>query len=200
MENVMKKTIKFCVSCIIASVLFSSCGSNMSITKRHYNNGYYISYSNDKENVIIPKENKTGIHSSLNESLYFPNDQTKEPGNEKFTDQKEIKVNNVVATSYSKIHRKENLQKKANKIFKHISKITNTSEINIKSDLIEKNKIKSSSSQEERDGLSLFWIVILAILIFWAVFFSIGFLLEGLINLLLIIALILLILWLLRIL
>jgi hypothetical protein len=52
---------------------------------------------------------------------------------------------------------------------------------------------------DDRDGLSLFWVVILVIIILWAIGFFAGWGTGGLINLLLVVALILLILWLLRI-
>ena len=54
-----------------------------------------------------------------------------------------------------------------------------------------------NSQQTERDGLSLFWIIILVILILWALGFGFG--VGDIIHVLLVIALVLLILWLLRI-
>lgn len=61
-----------------------------------------------------------------------------------------------------------------------------------------KKGIHSDSMKDSSEGLSLFWIVILIILILWAIGF-IGGSIGGLINLLLLVALILLILWLLRV-
>lgn len=61
-----------------------------------------------------------------------------------------------------------------------------------------KNKANLAASND--DGLSLFWVIILILLIFWAIgLASGGFGMGGLINVLLVIALILLILWLLQV-
>lgn len=193
----MKKVSKFFFVCLIGSILFSSCGSNMSITRRHYNNGYYVSYNDSKQNGIIPKEEEKMIQGHSVETVYSPVDQIKEFPGEKNTYQKEIKTNNIVSTASPKSLSKAVLPAKS-QFLKRINKIVKVRETIGTLEPSGKNSMKSSSPQ--RDELSLFWIVILGILIFWAVFFSIGFLLEGLINLLLIIALILLILWLLRIL
>ena len=68
-------------------------------------------------------------------------------------------------------------------------------------DLTQLNIKKVGNAARESDGLSLFWIIILVILILWALgLLSGGWGLGGFINILLIIALILLILWLLRVL
>src|ERR1019366_2959968 len=55
------KTIITFSSLIMSIVLFSSCESNMSITKRHYNNGYYIANSKIKHNDNNQKEMGTEI-------------------------------------------------------------------------------------------------------------------------------------------
>lgn len=61
--------------------------------------------------------------------------------------------------------------------------------------LIDSRKLQAGSDD---DGLSLFWIIILIVLILWLLGFISGNF-GGIINLLLIIALILLILWLLKV-
>lgn len=61
--------------------------------------------------------------------------------------------------------------------------------------LIDSGKLQAGSDD---DGLSLFWIIILIVLILWLLGFISGNF-GGIINLLLIIALILLILWLLKV-
>jgi hypothetical protein len=62
------------------------------------------------------------------------------------------------------------------------------------------NKANTTSINRDGDGLSLFWLVILILLILWAIgLASGGFGLGGLINVLLVIALVLLILWLLEV-
>lgn len=60
-------------------------------------------------------------------------------------------------------------------------------------------KMKSSSARSDSAGLSLFWIVILVLLVLWALGLIGGWGPGGLIYILLVVALILLILWLLRV-
>lgn len=50
----MKKIITSGVFCLIACWFLSSCGSNFSITKRHFNPGYYIDYTKGNP-TITPK-------------------------------------------------------------------------------------------------------------------------------------------------
>ncbi|HWY37826.1 MAG TPA: hypothetical protein VNY73_04665, partial [Bacteroidia bacterium] len=54
----MKKLLTLGIICIIASILFSSCRSNLFIIKRHYTNGYYIAHSNGKQTATSVKEDR----------------------------------------------------------------------------------------------------------------------------------------------
>lgn len=193
----MKKLITFSAICIVASILLSACGSNMSITKRHYNNGYYVSYSDGKQAVLTPKVRE--VQSKTSESLNSVQDQTEQNTKSEYSEQSPATGNTLVVADNEKLQRKAISHQRTNDALKHLSKIVKNPVAQIKHNLFETKRL--SPNAPEREGLSLFWIVILVILILWALgFLAGGFGLGGLINLLLIVALILFILWLLRIL
>ncbi len=186
----MKKLITFSAICIITSILFSSCSSNLSIAKRHFNNGYYIAYSKNKQAVRTPQE-------EVREPFYSAQNKTKQNTIGEYADQSPIIGNNDIVASNEKTRHKAISERNVKQAIKHKFKTIESPDVQIKSTLFEIKKINNDSS--DRDGLSLFWVVILIILVLWALgFWGFG-LVSGLINLLLLIALILLILWLLRI-
>src|ERR1700758_516684 len=47
----MKKIVSILLSAITTGILLSSCGTNTSVIKRHYNKGYYVSRSAGKHEV-----------------------------------------------------------------------------------------------------------------------------------------------------
>ena len=51
----MKKLFTYSALFIIASILFTSCASNFSVMKRHYNSGYYVDYSRNTPTTATPK-------------------------------------------------------------------------------------------------------------------------------------------------
>jgi hypothetical protein len=57
----MKKLIATLIPCIVGCLLLSSCGSRVSIAKRHYRGGYYVDYTKKAPATtrIISKEAKT---------------------------------------------------------------------------------------------------------------------------------------------
>ncbi|HXB40631.1 MAG TPA: lmo0937 family membrane protein [Bacteroidia bacterium] len=193
----MKKFISFITICIGAGILFSSCNSNMSMVKRHYTNGYYIAHSEHMkktESSYTLEENLGKKHkrplcsvqtcTECTENVAYPFVSIVENGS--------VITSNNVIKGRPPVSKK--LQITLNKKGKmNVRKISDNN-----TNITEPKKI---SGDAVNDGLSLFWIIILIILILWAIgFISGGFGLGGLINLLLIVALILLILWLLRIL
>lgn len=194
----MKKLITFSAICIVASILLSSCGLNMSITKRHYNNGYYVSYSDGKQAVFTPKE-KEG-QSKTSEALNSVQDQAEQNTKSEYSEQSPTTDNTVVVADNEKTQRKAISHQRTKEALKQITKTIKNPVAEIKhGSLLAMPKIITNAP--EREGLSLFWIVILVVLILWALgFLAGGFGLGGLINLLLIVALILFILWLLRVL
>ena len=192
----MKKYFTLSISLILVTFIISSCNKTLSLTKRHYNKGYYVdtkktlntekvnndnkvpsgraSYAQDIDVVNSTIDKKTMIDSNIikNSSLETVVE------NEKFKPFK-IQVKNI------KIKRTN---------FEKVS-IT-ASKINSFSGDIQKENMESNSG-DDGQGLSLFWIVILIVLLLWVLGFA--FLSNVLIHLLLLLALILLILWLLRI-
>ena len=193
----MKHLIRISVVCFIASLLFSSCSSNLSITKRHYNNGYYIEYCKGKQAAPAPKEEEKLSQTQTKEPVSTIKNQAIQNTIRRYPSQNPATQKNVSATSSNeKTQRKAISQQAVKQALKKESKVVEDQSSQIRYALSETKKIRQD--QSERDGLSLFWIVILVLLILWALGFLSGSV-GGLIHLLLVIALILLILWLLRI-
>ncbi len=163
----------------------------MSITKRHYNNGYYVAFNDGKQPLNSQKGEEKAIQTKTVEPLQSASDNT-EYNSKKFSGQNTITNNNVVAVRNA-MHLKSNSHLSPQQVLKQKIKIIKDGAAQIKHALSETKEIKQESS--ERTGRSLFWIAILAILILWALGF-LAFGLGELIHLLLVIALILLILWL----
>lgn len=194
----MKKLITFSAVCFIASILFSSCSSNLSIAKRHFNNGYYIAYSNGKQAVHTPKEEEKAVRTKTREPLYSVQNKIEQNTIVGYSDQNALTGKNDIVASNEKVKKHKSIsQRTIKQALKPKIKFFEEPTPQITNTLFEANKVRSDSSDHE--GLSLFWVVILIILVLWALgFWGFG-LVSGLINLLLLIALILLILWLLRI-
>ncbi|MGZ3862262.1 MAG: hypothetical protein ACXVPN_12110 [Bacteroidia bacterium] len=190
----MKKIILFITSFSLLSILFTGCKSNMFV-KRHYNDGYYIAKS---ERPHTPRTN-SAIHASSGKpqrSAYPAKQQLSRPENTAQAGALPAPYS-VSADVKPALGKPVSLTKETTSALKKIKAYT------LKMPEIKKTVLKPAkpSGDAARDGLSLFWIVILAILILWAIaFIAGGFGLGDLIHVLLIIALVLLILWLLRIL
>lgn len=190
----MKKIITFSVICIMASILLSSCGSSISIAKRHYNNGYYISYNNGKQAVTTPKEEEKVVQAKSNDPLSFLKNQKEQNTLNGYSSQSSISDDAIASTG--KIQQKSVSQKRIKQALKQKIKITEHPASQLKNTLFKLKKIRSGPMVEE-GGYSLFWLVILAILILWALGLLVGGW-GGLVNILLVLALILFILWLLK--
>jgi len=203
----MKKIISYSLACLVIGIVASSCESNLSITKRHYTNGYYVDYNkNNKATVPLAKnaenmskekpvnsvssvnsvENNTTVNNDNSKigkvasPLVIPNPMALV--SKKLKTKKTIASNQVVSTSADE----ENL-KNVNET-KGVQKIATDA------------SAKMTNDEGERAALSLLWLVIVVVLIVWLIgILAGGFGLGGFINLLLVVALILLILWLLRI-
>lgn len=190
----MKKLITYGIAALAIGILFSSCMSNMTLTKRHYTKGYYIDYAKNVPNRLVSnKETKvvmakpTAPFSTIqpivkqNKAVVYSNNRTSRivltPG-DKRTEHATI-VKGIIASS---------AQQKIEIIdrFKEQSIYAPSAALSI------------SDDSPHRQGLSLFWLVILIVLILWALGVLVGGI-GSIIYLLLVVALILLILWLLRI-
>lgn len=180
------------------ALVLNSCGSSLTVTKRHHNKGYYISFnklkkSHDKEvsddklvlsdeeftyDEIVPEENEVNTVASVenteNEYVIGSDNVVNEESNE---------IAPVTKKNSPQIQKNE--VKQSIPTVKELKKIKST---------IMKEK-KASPTPPREDALSIFWIVILIVLLLWLLgfIFNVG----ALIHLLLVVALILLILWLL---
>lgn len=190
----MKKIITFSIICIMASILFSSCKSNSSIIKRHYNKGYYVSHSKSKQLKpradAAPAENLVKIEPPFY-SLKTETEQTllKESNNPST-----IATTNAITANGAKVQGKNNSETRINQSTNYKPLTINKPLKQLKQPFLNFN----ADHDHDGDGLSLFWIIILVLLILWALGFSLG-ALGGLVHILLVIALIFLILWLLHI-
>jgi hypothetical protein len=177
-------------------VIHSSCGSNLTIAKRHYNSGYYFSHNTGNKNIYKQTNEDENIAIKTIEPINVsvePKEFSKKYVHQNSKSNDVFNSDRNIETSFKTISTKNSNQLSKPKITS-----IKTSVKEIKQTLLER-KITSTTTVE-RDGLSLFWIIIVVILILWLLgFLAGGFGLGGLINLLLLIALILLILWLLRI-
>lgn len=192
----MKKLFTFSIICILASILFASCRSNSSVIKRHYNKGYYFAHSKSKPTVAVAKEEKIA-KINIKKPLYNVQNETKQTTLVGTSNQNPITSNGVITASNKKTQQKRIVPQNIKQTLKFKNLTIDQSVKQINTSLKEKIKFIKHNS-EDHDGLSLFWIVILVLLILWALGFSLG-ALGGLIHIVLVIALIFLILWLLGI-
>lgn len=195
----MKNFITYLIITMAVIFLFTSCGSSLTITKRHYNKGYHISLNKLKQSDRSNPNETTNDQLALSiENKEYDNSLSLEESTSKnsiseviFTDEAEVK------DAPKEELKTENAKPKKSFIsttgFSENSQASFTKIKNSFSDLKELN-----TPQPREEGLSLLWIVILVLLILWALGFIGGYG-GGLIHLLLAIALILLILWLLGI-
>ncbi|MDP1802647.1 MAG: hypothetical protein Q8L81_14900 [Bacteroidota bacterium] len=197
----MKNLLQIIIITIITSFIFSSCGKQMSITKRKYNKGYYVSHSHKKGDVksqpataaikhekpeqlqAIPvkmelpathAEKEIVLTAAVTKPIETQNNQTLAPKNE-------LSGNNFAKKFYN--------VKQLEKILP--SQLYTT----------ELRKKLSGDNGHSHDALSFLWVIIVVILILYllGILFD-GFGLGGLIHLLALVIVVLLILWLLRIL
>ena len=196
----MKNLIKYISASIIAALLFSSCESNFSITKRHYTSGYYIDYTkNNKGLTSNPSENIAKVNASV--PLVAVQAPVKAANVAQAPTQNNDQNNQVVISNNNSKKAKTNLQAITKPLQVTKAGVFSSIPKEDKHTLFEApNVITNSADRDDSRALSLLWLVIVIILVLWLIaILAGGFGLGGLINLLLLIALILLVLWLLRI-
>ncbi len=185
----MKNKIKLlpvAIIFLITTMLLSSCG----IMKRNdFSTQKYTNFRKGKSTVNINQVNKEKKEIDLCSMV---------------TDKKEVaETVTIAADKPSQTNAKSipEIKNKSIKTLNHINiipKETKKEKINHAASFIKDRLVnKPNTTSHDVAGLSLFWVVILVILILWLVGFSAG--VGDLINLLLVIALVLLILWLLGI-
>jgi Flp pilus assembly protein TadB len=184
----MKKLITYATLCLIAILVMPSCKGKMGITKRHYQKGYYVSHSKANNKSFATKAQPKQVEADKMASVNVLSSKAKESAlNEQVSIEPKV---SIMASAFPKKGESSYTEKKVS--YKNLTINPQVKEL--------KQAILKSNSGSHEGGLSLFWIIILVLLILWLLGFLAGGLgLGGFINILLIIALILLILWLLRI-
>jgi len=186
----MKTIYKTTVLTLTICLLFASCATKLTISKRHYKKGYYVSFTK--------KQAKPLSNSLANKSASIPLKNIEEKPetivvlNTPQQNPSSINVNNQ--SKSSKANKKETPSKvsSSNNHFVYIYPD--------KKHQIGLRNMHKSSMGDSDEGHSLLWIVVVVLIVLWALgIISGSFGLGILINLLLVIAFVLLILWLLRI-
>ena len=187
----MKKSLfKLTITFIAVGILVSSC----SLTKRHYTSGYYVSHNSDKQ-IVKTQEKKA--QAKTNPSLYAVQNEIAKNNLDYSSNQNPIAENGAVTASNKQVAISNPITNKPTKHYVSNTVIPTPAPV-------KKNIVSTSTKKVVHDsgdpGLSLFWIIILILLILWALgLLTGGWGLGGFIYILLVLALILLILWLLRI-
>ncbi|MGP8214745.1 MAG: hypothetical protein ACLQQ4_04200 [Bacteroidia bacterium] len=197
----MKKLITFSTLCLIASIIFSSCGTNFSITRRHYNPGYYIDYTKSSPSVASSKVAAKPVQSAVNKQL-----NTEQPKGTQTTKVADVNpVNRPIANSPSgiikKIKHKAILSFTAKQGLKNT--ISSSEEPQIQAKSYVPDAITMTDNATERGGgrsLLLLLLIILVIILLIGILLNLGAFIDLLFDILIVILLILLILWLLKVL
>ncbi len=186
----MKKLIQLTVICVLAGFVISSCSSNLSITKRRYNKGFFVQHHKgvkSPENKTIAKagEKKQSAPQQFAPAVLSQEVVANSPA---ATPAPVLTAKATTPQNYSKAEKKEMRNQAIELAVKHPVKAV--------------KRVGDLTRQDSGDkALSLLWVVVVVILIVYLL----GLLLDwsggaGWIHILGIIALVLLILWLLRIL
>ena len=100
----MKKLMSLSMLVIITGILFSSCGgSYISITKRHYNKGYYIVYNNGKHVLPLTKGEYKTIQTKPAKSINNLQDLAEQNTIDGNIRQNVIATNNAKAANNKKV-------------------------------------------------------------------------------------------------
>ncbi|ASS49304.1 MAG: hypothetical protein A3D31_03735 [Candidatus Fluviicola riflensis] len=207
----MKNTITLLVAVLLIACCLPSCGATL--IKRQHGPGYYINknpgiptaQSERSDNKHI-KPSSTKIENPSEETEVFPEEQTAlvPESNETITqlatnDQSAVNSEETALDNIRPANVENDQVRQVKPSLYEWSSSTRLAE-KMKMRVSDDQSAQSGSAVHDGDGLSLFGIIILIILILWLVgAISGGWGLGGLIHILLVIALILLILWLLRI-
>jgi ribosomal protein L13 len=197
----MKNLLRIIILTIITIFIFSSCGKQMSITKRKYNKGYYVSHSHKRGDVksqpatAAVKHEKPEHLQAVAVKLDAPTKHAEEEIILTAAVSKPLETqNNPTPASKTDVS--------GNKFAKKFYQVKQLEKI-LPSQLYttEVRKKLSADHDHSHDALSFLWVIIVVILILYllGILFD-GFGLGGLIHLLALVIVVLLILWLLRIL
>jgi hypothetical protein len=202
----MKNLLTIVSFAILGSILFSSCGSSLTITKRRVNKGFYVASNHNKgitKHVNEKEADRPFNNKAVSEAAISPEEAYAEPV---LAEPIASKSAEPVLTADVSTEKPAEPAAAKHKTIRHtIAAAESTKRIIEKMTVspkkhMQKMKQKSSPQPLADDALSLFWIVVLIIFLLYLLgLLTGGFGLGGLIHLLLVVALILLILWLLGI-
>ncbi|MCE3258546.1 MAG: hypothetical protein K0S12_187 [Bacteroidetes bacterium] len=188
----MKKITTHLLALVAIVVIMASCGDSMSLTKRHYRNGYHFERSG-KSSTPAKHQQAYSKHTVDN--------------SERIDEEKVVSASDTTIASPPLYNPAP--QKKSKSSPEGLTRIKPLDRSGVSSarilpaahvDQEVKGEEITASGDSDDDSLSLFGLVILIILLIWVFgFFAGGWGLGGLINILLVIALVLLILWLLKV-
>ena len=183
----MKAKLTYILACFAAIWLLASCNSRNTLMKRHYMKGYYLERSTAKH--IAPAQARVAAKAPVITQHKRIAPVTNEPI--ALAEAQAASAPKQASASKANVKKSARLQKRP-AVYSLVPVLPNIR--------LSDSKQALNPVVRDDDGLSLFWAVILVIVILWAIgFLTGGFGLGNLIHLLLVVALILLILWLLRI-
>jgi hypothetical protein len=185
----MKKLIQFTVIFLLAGFVFSSCSSNLSITKRRYTKGYFVQHHQKTKPAESRSNNKNENQAVSAADKYAPPVLSEVVTAKKLQSHAPALI--LTAEAPKKVADKH-VKTSSNAVPLSVA-ITNP----VKALDTASKLVKTAATGD--DALSLLWVVIVVILIIYllGLLFD-GFGLGNLIHILAAIALVLLILWLLR--
>lgn len=202
----MKNFLYLIIFFVVINIFFSSCNQSISLTKRHYRNGYNLEVSGKPskaktievetvENTINEQPEYASIQSSDEnyiqpKPLSFKNDGSENP----------VKSNKEGNSDYNKetIHINKTPAKPISKIVSSVKRIAKTP-FSLKQ-IISENRTSLRNQDDTRGGGGLIWTIIAVLLILWLLsLLTGGWGLGGLLYLFLVVALILILLRLLRV-
>lgn len=195
----MKKLFTLSILFVLTSIFITSCKSS-SIMKRRYNKGYYVHHSNK------PAEPKTKVSDQkLKEPIMvssaLPKQQEQPVALTQTKENKHVAPARITASAE---HAKVNRAKTSDNTVKSkntLSVMPSVYSAKQTFQSVKELKTKFASGDSGDDALSLLWIIIVILLIFYLLGFAFDeYGVGSLIHLLAVIILVLLILWLLRIL
>jgi len=191
----MYKNLHLLLFFLAILIIASSCNNSrgISITKRHYSKGNYVS---------VNKKQKAKTQHKSEENLLTSNqvkNETEAKQSESTLEETTIEANAVVKLN-------QPIKEKSNRLTQMINSANQEKTREAASNSNDLLKVKKGNkifqavkAKANGEARSLFWLVITILLIIWLVaLISGGWGLGGLVNILLLIALILFILWLLR--
>ena len=189
----MKNLLQLIIVTLVACFVFSSCGKQMSITKRKYNKGYYVSHSH-KRSDVKPQPSVANIKAER----LAPAAVNIAPPN---ITEPEVTASALNLNTASETEKEiTNTKEQTNNIAKKFYKVKPVEKL-IPSKFYTSELKKKMQSSADQDALSLLWIVIVVLLILYLIgLLAGGWGLGWAIHILVIVAVVLLILWLLRIL